>query len=173
MFIEYCVFSLKCCIFSELFHLCCSAGVLPAWCVYTHRHRGKTERDKSLEYFKIFKKHIILINTLYKKECIFIILIILIQPVQIKEVAVKKKKPELLFSKTLMSAYLLKFLYSVVFTFNLVLPAKGATRSGLEGAIIPLPLPLPFDFFSYFIKLFLINSCPIFLSRYVYESYGF
>ena len=22
--------------FSELYKLCCSAGVLPAWCVYTH-----------------------------------------------------------------------------------------------------------------------------------------
>ena len=36
----------------------CSVGVLPAWCVYTHWHRGKTEKGQSPEYFKIFgKKH--------------------------------------------------------------------------------------------------------------------
>ena len=36
VFIKYCVFSFKCCDFSELCQLCCSAGVLPAWCAYTH-----------------------------------------------------------------------------------------------------------------------------------------
>ena len=36
VFIKYCVFSLKCCVFSELCQFCCSAGVLPSWCVYTH-----------------------------------------------------------------------------------------------------------------------------------------
>ena len=35
VFIKYCVFPLKC-YFSELCQFCCSAGVLPAWCVYTH-----------------------------------------------------------------------------------------------------------------------------------------
>ena len=36
VFIKYCVFSLKFCDFSELCQFCCSASVLPAWCVYTH-----------------------------------------------------------------------------------------------------------------------------------------
>ena len=43
VFIKYCVFSLKFFDFSELCQFCCCAGVLPAWCVYTHWHRGKTE----------------------------------------------------------------------------------------------------------------------------------
>ena len=43
-------------IFSELRQFCCSAGVLPAWYVYTHWHRGKTEKGQSPEYFKIFGK---------------------------------------------------------------------------------------------------------------------
>ena len=36
VFIKYCVFSLKFSDFSEVCQFCCSAGVLPAWCVYTH-----------------------------------------------------------------------------------------------------------------------------------------
>ena len=36
VFIKYCGFSLKFRNFSELCQFCCSAGVLPAWCVYTH-----------------------------------------------------------------------------------------------------------------------------------------
>ena len=37
-------FSWKFCDFSELCQFCCSAGVLlPAWCVYAHWHREKTE----------------------------------------------------------------------------------------------------------------------------------
>ena len=36
VFNKYCVFSLKFCDFSELCQFCCSAGVLPAWCVYTY-----------------------------------------------------------------------------------------------------------------------------------------
>ena len=36
VFIKICVFSLKFCDFSELCQFCCSAGFLPAWCVYTH-----------------------------------------------------------------------------------------------------------------------------------------
>ena len=44
------------CDFSELCKFCYSAAVLPAWCVYTHWHRGKTEKGKSQEYFKIFEK---------------------------------------------------------------------------------------------------------------------
>jgi len=48
--------------FSELYQFCCSAGVLPAWCVYTHWHREKTESGK---YIKIFEKTQYLMNTLY------------------------------------------------------------------------------------------------------------
>ena len=59
VFIKYCVFSLKCCDFSELCQFCCCAGVLPAWCVYTHGHRRKTEKDQSPEYFKILGKNTI------------------------------------------------------------------------------------------------------------------
>ena len=36
VFIKYCVFSLNFCDFSELCQFCCTAGFLPAWCVYTH-----------------------------------------------------------------------------------------------------------------------------------------
>ena len=56
VFIKYCVFSLKFCDFSELCQYCCSTGVLPAWYVYTHSHRGKTEKGQSPKYFKIFGK---------------------------------------------------------------------------------------------------------------------
>ena len=49
-------FSLKFCDFSDLCQFCCSAGFLPAWCVYTHRHREKIEKGQSLEYFKVFGK---------------------------------------------------------------------------------------------------------------------
>ena len=62
LFIKYCVFSLKFWDFSELCQFCCSAGFLPAWCVYTHWRRGKTELG-------IFKKKSektqYLMNTLY------------------------------------------------------------------------------------------------------------
>ena len=54
VFIKYCVFSLTFCDFSELCQFCCSAGVLPAWCVYTHCHREKTE---SRIYIKILNEH--------------------------------------------------------------------------------------------------------------------
>ena len=63
VFIKYCVFSLKFCDFSELCQFwCCSAGVLPAWCVYTRWHRGKTE---SGIFLKFRKKTQYLMNTLY------------------------------------------------------------------------------------------------------------
>ena len=62
VFIRYCVFSWKFCYFSELCQYCCSAGVLPSWCVYTHWHREKTESGK---YIKIFEKTQYLMNTLY------------------------------------------------------------------------------------------------------------
>ena len=61
VFIKYCVFSLKFFEFSELCQLCCSAGFLPACCVYTHWHREKTESGK---YIKIFEKTQYLMNTL-------------------------------------------------------------------------------------------------------------
>ena len=59
-FIKYCVFSLKCCDFSELWKFCCSAGVLPVF------YRGKTERGKSQEYFKISKK-----NTIFNEHLVY------------------------------------------------------------------------------------------------------
>ena len=59
VFIKYCVFSSNFCDFSELCQFRCSAGVLPAWCVYTHCHRGKTEKAQSPEYFKILGKNTI------------------------------------------------------------------------------------------------------------------
>ena len=59
VFIKYCVYSLKLCDFSELCQFCCSAGVPPAWCVYTHWHRAKTEKYQSPEYFKILGKNTI------------------------------------------------------------------------------------------------------------------
>ena len=59
VFIKYCVFSSNFCDFSELCQFRCSAGVLPAWCVYTHWHQGKTEKGKSPEYSKIFGKNTI------------------------------------------------------------------------------------------------------------------
>ena len=59
VFITYCVFSLKCCDLSGLCQFCCSAGVLPAWFVYTHWHQGKTEKDQSPEYSEIFGKNTI------------------------------------------------------------------------------------------------------------------
>ena len=66
VFSKHCVFSLKFCDFPELCQFCCSAGVLPAWCVYTNWHRGKTEKGQSPEYFKIFGKKQYLMNTLYQ-----------------------------------------------------------------------------------------------------------
>ena len=63
VFIKYCVFSFKIYDFSELCQFFCSAGVLPAWRVYTHWHRGKTEKGQSPEYFKIFKKKNTISNT--------------------------------------------------------------------------------------------------------------
>ena len=59
VFIKYCVFSLKFCDFSELCQFWCSAGVLPACCVYTLWQQGKTERGKSPEYSAIFGKNTI------------------------------------------------------------------------------------------------------------------
>ena len=63
VFIKYCVFSLKFCVFSELCLFCCSAGFLPAWYVCTHTD---TEGKQSSEYFEKFgKKTQYLMNTLY------------------------------------------------------------------------------------------------------------
>ena len=58
------VFFLKICDFSELCKFCCSAGVLPALCVYTHWQRARTEKGQSPEYLK---KTQYLMNTLYVK----------------------------------------------------------------------------------------------------------
>ena len=57
VFIKYCVFSLKFWIFLNSASSAAIAGLLPALCVYT-RHRGRTEKGQSPEYFKISgKKH--------------------------------------------------------------------------------------------------------------------
>ena len=63
--INYCVFSLKFSNFSELCQFCCSAGVLPAWCVYTHWQRGKTEKSRVRNILKSSKKTQYLMNPLY------------------------------------------------------------------------------------------------------------
>ena len=47
---------MKCCDFSELCQFCCSAGVLPAWCLYTHWHWENTEKGKSPKK-TIFNEH--------------------------------------------------------------------------------------------------------------------
>ena len=72
-------FFLKILDFSELCQFCCSGGVLPAWCVYTHKHQGKTEKDQGPKYSKIFgKKHniywtsCIWMCTLFWKKCLII-----------------------------------------------------------------------------------------------------
>ena len=62
VFIKNCFVSLKFCDFSELCQCCCSAGFLPAWCVYILWHRGKTE---SGIFFNNRKKTQYLMNTLY------------------------------------------------------------------------------------------------------------
>ena len=66
VFIKYCVFSLKCCDFSELCFWC-SADVWPAIVssVYTLTPRGNRVRSETGKYFKIFEKTQYLINTLY------------------------------------------------------------------------------------------------------------
>ena len=51
--------SLKFCYFSYLCKICCSAGVLPAWCMYTHYHRGKTEKARVQNILKSLKKNTI------------------------------------------------------------------------------------------------------------------
>ena len=62
MLIKNCSFSLEFCDFSELCQFCCSAGFLPAQCVYTHLHRGKTEAGI---FLKIRNKTQYIMNTLY------------------------------------------------------------------------------------------------------------
>ena len=58
MLIKYCVFSLKCCNFSDFCKFCCSAGCVWPAIVYTHWHRGETARVQSPEYIlKSSKKH--------------------------------------------------------------------------------------------------------------------
>ena len=61
-------FSFKVFEFYELCQFCCSAGVLPACCVYTHWHREKTKLDI---YIKTFEKTQYLMNTLYFYSSIF------------------------------------------------------------------------------------------------------
>ena len=56
---KYCVFSLNFCDFSKLCQFCCTAGFLPAWCLYTQWHRGITESGIFLKIRKntIFNEH--------------------------------------------------------------------------------------------------------------------
>ena len=65
VFIKYCVFSLNFCDFSKLCQFCCSAGVLPAWCVYTPYTERKTRVRNIL---KSMEKTQYLMNTLYYEE---------------------------------------------------------------------------------------------------------
>ena len=62
VFIKYCVFSLKCCDFSELCQFCCSAGVLPSWFVYTDTDtKGKQRKTRDRNILKsLEQKHNIL-----------------------------------------------------------------------------------------------------------------
>ena len=67
LFINYCAFSLKRCDFSELCQFCCSAGVLPAWRVYTiHTLTQRENRERPVfGIFQNFKKKQYSMNTLY------------------------------------------------------------------------------------------------------------
>ena len=62
VFINYCVFSLKFCDFSELCQFCCSAGVLPAWCGAC-KHTDTEGRVRNI--LKSSKKKQYLMNILY------------------------------------------------------------------------------------------------------------
>ena len=57
VFIKYCVFSFKCCDFSELCQFCCSAGVVWPAIVYTLWKRVETKRGQSSEYILKYKKN--------------------------------------------------------------------------------------------------------------------
>ena len=67
VFIKYCVFSLKFCDFSELCQFCCSACVLPAWCVYTH---WTPRENRVRNILKSLEKTQYLMNTLYNRHLI-------------------------------------------------------------------------------------------------------
>ena len=60
----------KCCDFSELCKFCSSAGVWPA-IVYTHWHRGETERGQSPEYNSRSSK-----NTIFNDHPVYIYFLI-------------------------------------------------------------------------------------------------
>ena len=61
---KYCVYSLKFCDFSELCQFCCSAGVLPAWCVCTHTDtEGKQRKARARNILKSLDK-----NTLFNEH---------------------------------------------------------------------------------------------------------
>ena len=71
MFIKYCVFSLKCCDFSELYKFWRSVGACPA-IVYTHlTPRGNRERPESGIYLRnntIFNEHPVLLWDLHVSQ---------------------------------------------------------------------------------------------------------
>ena len=58
--------SLKFCDFSELCQFCCSAGFLPAWCVYTHWHRGKQRKARVRNILKSSGK-----NTIFNEDPVY------------------------------------------------------------------------------------------------------
>ena len=63
VFIKYFVFSFKCCDSSELCQFYCSAGVLPAWCVYTHWQKRKQRKTRVLNILKVLSFRTILVST--------------------------------------------------------------------------------------------------------------
>ena len=66
MFLKYCVFSLR---FYDFLNSASSAAALVFYLpgVCTHRHRGKTEKGQSPDYFKVFEK-----NTMFNEHPVFI-----------------------------------------------------------------------------------------------------
>ena len=70
--IKYCVFSLQFCDFSELFKICCSAGVLPLPGECTHTNtEGKQRKARVGNILKSSEKIQYLMDTLYVKKTIF------------------------------------------------------------------------------------------------------
>ena len=56
---------LLCFFLKILCQFCCRAGFLPAWCVYTHWHRGKQRKGRVRNILKSSKKTQYLMKTLY------------------------------------------------------------------------------------------------------------
>ena len=81
VFSKHYAFFLKTLWFSELCQFCCSAGVLPAWCVYTHTDtEGKRRKTRGQNILKSLKKTQYLMNTLYKHVTMTISVISILDP---------------------------------------------------------------------------------------------